>query len=513
MAGTSGQSKRLEAIEIKIVQGEEITDLNYSTFVTNEGWKNTVSSGNISGSDSNNKLEAIKINLKDTIYGIDIQYKTHIQGVGWGEWNNNGEISGAEGSGKRLEAIEIKLINAPSDYHIMYRTNIKGNGWQGWKRDGAISGTIGLASEIVGIEIKLVKDILDPNINYQTHVQSYGWQDWRSNGAMSGTEGQSKRLEAIKITLDNIPEDNAILYRTHVQSYGWQEWKSNGNLSGTSGEGKRLEAIQIKLQKPIDGYKLYYRVHVQGIGWQEWKSDGEIAGTSGQSKRLEGIEIKLVKDRVKTIVVDPGHNYGGDDGAYATHSGIAYIERDLNMQVAMKLKRELEVRGFDVKLTRNPEDRQTVEMRESLKRRVYYANNLNADFFISIHQNASAVSSTAGIECYYSSATPLSGGELLPSGREVNLNERLVRPYSSNQKVIKSSQISEALVKNVSSKMGRVNRGSIDDDFFVVKNTYMPSVLFECGFITNRTEANKLANYSLQLTMAEIIAEEISKVF
>lgn len=183
------------------------------------------------------------------------------------------------------------------------------------------------------------------------------------------------------------------------------------------------------------------------------------------------------------------------------------------MQIALKLMRELEVKGFDVRLTRNPEDRETVAMRESLNRRVYYANNLNADFFISIHHNSSVSSSANGVECYYSSATPLRGGELLPSGKEINLTERAIRPYSSNPKVINSSQISGALVNSICSKMGRINRGSIDDDYLVVKNTYMPSVLLECGFISNSTEANKLANTSLQQTMSEIIADEINKIF
>ena len=52
----------------------------------------------------------------------------------------------------------------------------------------------------------------------------------------------------------------------------------------------------------------------------------------------------------KVIVVDPGHNFGGDDGAYATHNGITYAERDLNMETSLKLKTKLEEKGYTVLL-------------------------------------------------------------------------------------------------------------------------------------------------------------------
>ena len=327
---------------------------------------------------------------------------------------------------------------------------------------------------------------------------------------MSGTEGKGLRLEGIKIQLDNLESENSIMYKTHVQNIGWQDWVSDGNVSGTEGKGYRLEAIQIKLKEEIPGYKLYYRVHVQDYGWQGWKTNGETAGTVGSSKRIEAIEIKLVKDKNKSIVIDAGHNYGGDDGAYATHSGIKYVERDLNMSVASKLKRALEANGFEVIMTRNDEDRETISLKESLAKRVNIANYLNGDFFISIHHN-SASASASGVEVYYSSETPLSGGMLLKSGIEYSKLQS--KSYVASEKVSKSKLISKSIVDSIAQQMGRKNRGTYDKAFYVVKNTHMPSVLVECGFISNATEAKKLATDSLQQTMAEIMATEISKQF
>lgn len=511
LAGTVGRSKRVEAIEIRIVKESEVIAISYASLSKNEGWNETSENGGYVGSTSSNPLKAFKVNLSVKDENISVKYRAHVQNEGWNKWVEAGEIAGNTVNSNLLEAFEIQLVNAPSNYHILYRANIKGYGWQGWKRDGAEAGTTGLSGQIIGIQIKLVKDIEEPSIKYTTHVQNVGWQGYKQNGELSGTEGKSLRLEAIKIQLDNLESANSIMYKTHVQNIGWQNWVSDGNVSGTEGKGYRLEAIQIKLREEIPGYKLYYRVHVQDYGWQGWKTDGETAGTVGSSKRIEAIEIKLVKDKNKSIVIDAGHNYGGDDGAYATHSGIKYSERDLNMSVASKLKRALEANGFEVIMTRNPEDRETISEGESLAKRVNIANYLNGDFFISIHQNSASASSANGVEVYYSSATPLSGGRLLKT--EVEYNKLQSRSYVASEKVSKSKLIGKSILDSITQQMGRKKRGIYDKGFYVIKNTHMPSVLVECGFISNATEAKKLSTDSLQQTMAEIMATEISKQF
>lgn len=511
LAGTEGRSKRVEAIEIRIVKDTEVIHISYASLSKDEGWSETTENGAYVGSMANNPLKALKVNISVQGENIGIRYRAHVQNEGWNNWVKDGEVAGNTVNNNLLEAFEIQLVNAPSNYHILYRANIKGYGWQGWKRDGAEAGTTGLSGQITGIEIKIVKDIQEPSVEYTTHIQNIGWQGYKQNGELSGTEGKSLRLESIKINLNNLESDNSIMYRTHVQNIGWQDWVSDSNISGTEGKGYRLESIQIKLKEEIPGYKLYYRVHVQDYGWQEWKTDGEVAGTVGLSKRLEAIEIKLVKDKNKSIVIDAGHNYGGDDGAYAIHNGVTYVERDLNMSVASKLKRSLEANGFEVIMTRNPEDRETISLRESLAKRVNIANYLNGDFFISIHQNSATASSANGVEAFYSSATPLSGGTLLKSG--VEYNELQSKSYVASEKVSKSKAISKSIVDSIAKKMGRNNRGISDRDFYVVKNTNMPSVLLECGFISNEAEAKKLADDSLQQTMCEIIATEISKQF
>ncbi|GAA0105716.1 hypothetical protein UT300013_23400 [Paraclostridium sordellii] len=275
---------------------QKSTDINiqYRSHVQDEGWQSWKKNGEISGTTGQEKrVEAIEIKADNLPQGVNLIYRTHVQDEGWQGWKKNGEQSGTTGQGKRIEAVEIKLENTQG-YDIQYRTHVQDQGWQDWKKNGELSGTTGQAKRVEAIEIKL-ESVQPPNIVYQAHVQDQGWQGWKKNGEVAGTTGQEKRIEAIKLNLEENNLGGNLIYRTHVQDQGWQDWKKNGAQSGTTGQGKRIEAIEIKLEN-IPGYDIQYRVHVQDEGWQGWKKNGEISGTTGQGKRVEAIEVNIVKE-------------------------------------------------------------------------------------------------------------------------------------------------------------------------------------------------------------------------
>ncbi len=289
--------------------------VRYRTHVQSYGDQSWRQDGQMSGTSGESKrLEAIYIELVNPPMEGKIQYRTHIQSYGWeAGWKQNGQMSGTSGEAKRLEAIQIRLTGKMAEcYDVYYRVHAQSYGWLGWAKNGASAGTAGYAKRLEGIEIRLVKKGApapgssigsfrqagaDAGINYRTHVQSYGWQDWMANGEMSGTSGQAKRLEGIEIKVDNLGISGGVQYKTHIQSYGWEkDWKQNGEMSGTSGQAKRLEAIQIQLTGELGRrYDVYYRVHAQSYGWLDWAKNGANAGTAGYAKRLEGIEIRLVE--------------------------------------------------------------------------------------------------------------------------------------------------------------------------------------------------------------------------
>ena len=181
-AGTAGLSKRLEGIEIVLVAkgGDAPGDtdrpyvtkeVGYSTHVQTYGWQTTKYNGEVSGTSGESKrLEAIKINLVDPKYEGSIEYQTHVQTYGWMDYVADGEASGTSGESKRLEAIRIKLIGEMAEkYDVYYRVHAQQFGWMGWAKNGQSAGTSGYSYRLEAIQILLVKKGADAPGNTTNH--------------------------------------------------------------------------------------------------------------------------------------------------------------------------------------------------------------------------------------------------------------------------------------------------------------------------------------------------------
>ncbi len=290
--------------------------LQYQSHIQSLGWeKDWTENGGVSGTMHQSKrLEALRMKIEDPGVSGNIRYRTHIQSLGWEEgWKQDDEVSGTTGKKKRLEAIQIQLTDGLAEkYDVYYRAYVQSYGWLGWAKNGQSAGSEGLAKRMEAIEVRLVKKGSaapgnsrnafvkkgqTTGINYRTHVQSYDWMDWASNGQRAGTEGKAKRLEALELRLADPGVSGGVRYRSHVQSFGWEkDWKQDGALSGTTGKSKRLEAVRIELTgEAAERYDIYYRVHVQSYGWLDWAKNGESAGSEGFAKRLEAVEVRLVE--------------------------------------------------------------------------------------------------------------------------------------------------------------------------------------------------------------------------
>jgi hypothetical protein len=103
-AGTTGQSKRLEALTVKLENTSAILEME--GHVQGLGWTTLRTNGEVIGTISESlRLEAVKIKAK----GLDIQYRVHVEKDSWTAWKKNGEQAGTTGQSKRIEAIEIKI--------------------------------------------------------------------------------------------------------------------------------------------------------------------------------------------------------------------------------------------------------------------------------------------------------------------------------------------------------------------------------------------------------------------
>ena len=327
-AGSETYGKRLEGIEIKLIKkGDQIPEntqnpfiypgyIYYSSHVQDYGWLSNVGDGKTSGTSGQSKrIEAIKVSLCNLPYSGSVEYSTHIQDIGWQSYRKNGSISGTSGQSKRVEAIKIKLTGEISNYYdVYYRVHAQDLGWMSWTCNDSKAGTEGLELRVEAIQICLVKkgenapgDISRPfveqgKVEYSSHVQNIGWQNYVNNGNTSGTVGQGLRLEALKIRLGDNSYEGNIEYSTHVQDYGWMNYSSNDSISGTIGQSKRIEAIKIRLTGEISNYyDVFYRVQCQDFGWLGWTCNDRIAGTTGGGYRIESIQIKLYPKNITNL--------------------------------------------------------------------------------------------------------------------------------------------------------------------------------------------------------------------
>ena len=119
------------------------------------GWQSWVLNNATAGTTGMSKrLEAIQIITHGAGNPGGVQYQAHVQSIGWQGWKQNGQLAGTTGLGKRMEAIRIKLTNDAAKYcDIYYRMHIQHYGWTGWAKNGGTCGSIGLGLRAEAIQI------------------------------------------------------------------------------------------------------------------------------------------------------------------------------------------------------------------------------------------------------------------------------------------------------------------------------------------------------------------------
>ena len=163
----------------------------------------------------------------------------------------------------------------------------------------------------------------------------------------------------------------------------------------------------------------------------------------------------------KVIAIDPGH--GGSDPGAIGPTGLK--EKEVTLNVGLKLKKLLEAEGATVIMTRTTDidvARPNASAKEELQARVDIANKANADVFVSIHMDSFVNGSVGGTSTYI---YPKTTGDL-----------RL------------GSFIREGLLE----RLGTDDRNTKNCNFYVVKFTKMPATLAEVAFISNSTEEKML---------------------
>jgi N-acetylmuramoyl-L-alanine amidase len=225
-------------------------------------------------------------------------------------------------------------------------------------------------------------------------------------------------------------------------------------------------------------------------------------------------ETPVVRRR---IVIDPGH--GGHDPGAVGPSGI--YEKDVVLDIALKVKEILMANPLnEVFLTRE------TDRFISLEERTAIANRKNADFFVSIHANASPVRRVKGIETYLlnwannEEAMRVAAREnkiSLKKMREMNgrmdtlgmiLND-LSRDNKRDESIELAHYIQKSMISTLNNErnLKSVDLGVKQALFYVLFGAKMPSVLVEVSFISNPQEEQLLSNESYRRQIAKAIAK------
>lgn len=160
------------------------------------------------------------------------------------------------------------------------------------------------------------------------------------------------------------------------------------------------------------------------------------------------------------IVIDAGH--GGDDfGAHSNHRPY-YQEKHLNLSTANLVKTYLSQYGYQTVMTR------TRDLFISLDKRAAFANGKKPDLFVSVHYNSAPSKEAEGIEVYF---------------------------YRSEKDKIRTKEsklLAQCVLEDVIENTRAKSRGVKHGNFAVIRETNMPAILIEGGFLTNDREMEKI---------------------
>jgi len=194
------------------------------------------------------------------------------------------------------------------------------------------------------------------------------------------------------------------------------------------------------------------------------------------SKKLSQlVTSENVQAQKEVVVIDAGHG-GHDPGKVGVNDA---LEKDINLQIAKKVKTHLEKNGIQVVMTREDDVMEDTKL-EDMKKRVALINKTKPAITVSIHQNSYSDSGIKGAQVFY-----YTGSEISKEAASL-MQEELRKIDNENTRQIKGN-----------------------NNFYMLKKTEVPTIIVECGFLSNPEEAEKLVSDEYQEEMAEAICSGI----
>jgi len=194
----------------------------------------------------------------------------------------------------------------------------------------------------------------------------------------------------------------------------------------------------------------------------------------------DAVSSEKVETMEHVVVVDAGHG-GGDPGKVGVNNA---VEKEINLQIADKVKKLLEEKNIRVIMTRESDEMLEGTKSEDMKQRVEIINEAKPDLAVSIHQNSFTDSAVHGAQVFY-----YSGSEDGERCAKI-IQKELLAFDETNQRQIKAN-----------------------DNYYLLTRTEVPTVIVECGFLSNKEEAEKLSDNTYQEEISKVIVRGIESCF
>ncbi|MGU8009180.1 GBS Bsp-like repeat-containing protein [Streptococcus suis] len=314
-----------------------------------------------------------------------------------------------------------------------------------------------------------------------------------SNGGLTGAGGTTTHLSEVKptgtITIENRNDAQGtfdvrvtnISSPKDIASVLLPTWSQSDDIRWYEATRQSDGSYKLTVNKKDHKYRTgTYTVHLY---YKD--SSGGLTGAGGTTTHLSNPSAQ----RSYTVYIDPGHG-GRDSGA--SYGGVH--EKNLALSVSNKLRENLLKYGINVLMTRTGD--YDVDFKTERSR---MTNASNADLFISIHFNATGagVSNATGIETYWYQYNP----EYQPKiNKEMHNN-----PTRLAESEILANKVQESLIKET----GAVNRGVRRETFAVLRETAIPAILVELGFMDNPSELQVIKQDSYHTRLAKALAQGV----
>lgn len=205
-----------------------------------------------------------------------------------------------------------------------------------------------------------------------------------------------------------------------------------------------------------------------------------LAGIVMLSRNLEKyVSSDNVKTKGNIIVIDAGHG-GADPGKVGVNGA---LEKDINLKIAKLAAKKLKKKGYEVVMTRHSDETladagSNNKKIQDMKARVELINGAAPVLAVSVHQNSYHEEGIHGAQVFY---------------------------YSHSAEGEKAAKIMQKALLGVDPENKR--EAKANDTYYLLKRTEVPTIIVECGFLSNRAEAELLADEEYQKKLSEVIVQ------